>query len=220
MMRVLVFSTALILLYSAAACAQTGNGSGVLQTAGSPGAREQQQLEPGDRVRVWVWREESLSNEFTVTQEREIVLPRLGAWNVAGKQPDELRAELMEQYARYLREPSIDITFLRRIKVAGAVEKPGLYYAEPTMSAAEVVLLAGGPNRDGRRDRIELERSGMRTTLQLNDPAVMEANALRSGDALFVPERNWASRNTQVVATLASAAVGMATTLLVVALTR
>jgi protein involved in polysaccharide export with SLBB domain len=161
-------------------------------------ASDEVTLRPGDLIRVAVWREEDLSGEFPINERGIIVLPLLGERNVTGIPLDTLRDVLLEEYRKQLRNPSIQITPLRRVMVLGAVTKPGLQEVDPTITLAGAIALAGGPTPAGDMRRISVVRDG--TTLQ--NRAAMEAKLssidIRSGDQIFVGQRSWLERNSTV----------------------
>jgi protein involved in polysaccharide export with SLBB domain len=178
------------------------------------------QLEPGDIIRLRIWREETMSGEYRVDADGMVVFPRLGPWPVTGKDADVLKHELVEAYARYLRTPSIEVTFLRRINVGGAVQKPGVYHAEPTMTVRDVLLEAGGPTMTGRTDRVELIRDGTVIQARLRQDVPIVESPIRSGDQLYVPERSWLSRNTSAAVGIGSALLSFAATMIILAASR
>ncbi|MCC6927629.1 MAG: polysaccharide export protein [Gemmatimonadaceae bacterium] len=218
----------LMVAMSTAACAIRLPGSSSLSQrtsiGGGPGARTNEErlpyaagatqapLVPGDVIRIRVWREPELSGEFVVDRRGIVTLPRLGAMNVSALEPEQLREQLTDAYAPFLRDPSIEVTPLRRIRVLGAVRTPGLYSADPTMSVRDVLALAGGATPDGRDAEVRLDRGGrsMVIPLWLGGQEV----TLRSGDQLVVEQRAWLSRNVPLVAAIVSVGGGLAISLL------
>lgn len=172
-------------------------------------------LQPGDVVKLWVWREEEMTGEFPVPESGVIVFPKIGAWTVTGKSTETLKDELLAEYRRFLRNPSIEITFLRRVSILGAVREPGLYAVDATMSMASVLALAGGTTEHGRPDRVELFRDGERLVTQITQRTRVSDLPLRSGDQLYVPERTWLSRNSALVSAMLSGIVSVAIALIV-----
>src|SRR5579871_3940107 len=117
-------------------------------------------LRPGDHVVLKVSREPDLSGDFTIDDRGVAVLPRLGEVHVTDMTPDSVRRFVINSYSKYLVDPSIDVVMTRRIAVLGAVKNPGMFQADPTVTVADVIALAGGVTPDGRVDRIELLRDG------------------------------------------------------------
>jgi protein involved in polysaccharide export with SLBB domain len=161
-------------------------------------------LRPGDVVRLLVWREPAFSGEFPVDQNGQVMLPRLGAVTVTGVPTSELREQILTGLSRYLRNPSMDVMFLRRVAVYGAVSRAGLYPVDPTMTVLDALAMAGGARPDGRIDRIRLLREGEVIATIRTTGVRMEDLSIRSGDQLFVPEATWFRRNTAIVATVIS----------------
>ena len=166
-------------------------------------------LHPGDAIRLRIWQEPELSGEFTVDEEGDVVLPKIGRVNVNGVPPEVLEQQLIESYQKFLIHSSIEVRLLRRVQVLGAVREPGLYPVDATMTISDALALAGGTTSEGNPRRVELVRDGERIEGVLSVDMSLANAAIRSGDQLFVPERSWLSRNTGVMATGISAATGL-----------
>lgn len=191
-MRSLTFLLSLVLVLSPArAYAQVA-------TSGS-GASDAISLQPGDVVRIQIWREEDLSGDFLVDEEGIVTLPLLGNKRVVGIPMRALRDTLLEGYRAQLRNPSITVTPLRRINVLGEVQKPGLYPVDPTVSLAGAIALAGGATATGDLTRIRVIRGG--TVIQERASAASTLNTIdiRSGDQIIVDRRSWFERNSTFV---------------------
>ena len=185
-----------------------GGGVPPLAAQSAPtGALSPQMLRPGDVVRLSIWREPDFSGEFTVDRSGVVVFPRLGEIRVVDLGPAELEKTLQEQYRRYLINPSIEVTILRRVNVMGAVQRPGLYPVDPTVTIADVLALAGGSTAIGDPSRIRLIRDGETISTSLGGDTRIGESPIRSGDQIVVPERNWITRNAGVVAASISAVV-------------
>lgn len=156
-------------------------------------------LNPGDLVRVQIWREEDLSGEFLVDESGMVTLPLIGEKRVAGIPIRRLRTELLEAYRVHLRNASINITPLRRINVLGEVARPGLYPVDPTVSLAGVVALAGGATSTGDIRKIRIVRDGTVLMERAGAAETLNTLELRSGDQIFVDRRGWFDRNSTFV---------------------
>ena len=172
------------------------------------------QLQPGDAIKLRVWPESTFSGQFTVDERGQAVLPRIGQMRVTGLSADSLKRSIIGALSTYLRDPSIEVTLLRRVSVGGEVRTPNVYMVDPTMTVADVLALAGGPNPDGRRDRVEVHRHGQVVNRNVPRGALIGDAAVQSGDQLIVPQRSWASRNVGLVAGLASSLVFLAVSIL------
>jgi protein involved in polysaccharide export with SLBB domain len=197
-------TVAVAALPSAAQAQATGNG-----------AQPQDTLRPGDVIRLKIWREPDLSGDFTVAQNGDAQLPKIGAVPASMLTADSLTRYIRSSYETYLRNPTIEITLMRRITVTGAVRNPGLYPVDPTMTVGDAVALAGGATPDGRLDRVTLSRNGKRYNVALTADSRLSETPLASGDQLEVPLKSWLSRNASWVVSGGLAMAG-----LIVAVTR
>lgn len=152
-------------------------------------------VQPGDQVALRILREPEMSGSYQVDETGHVVLPRLGIVRVADQEAGSLRDSLRAAYARYLRDPSIEITVLRRIAVGGDVYKPGIYMVDLTATLRDAVAMAGGVTDQGNPDRIEILRDGRRYRVAEKDAASVATSELRSGDRVVVGRRSWFSRN-------------------------
>ncbi|HEY0809222.1 MAG TPA: polysaccharide biosynthesis/export family protein [Longimicrobiales bacterium] len=169
------------------------------QNSQPPGYARPDSLQVGDVLKLRIWREPDLSGEFMVPAGGVIVFPKIGPRKVTGQPTAELRDALIAEYQKYLRNPSIEITFLRRVNVLGAVRQPGVYSLDPTMTIAMAVAMAGGLTPDGNPDRVELQRDGQRLEARISQRTTIAELPIQSGDQLYVRERSWASRNSGVL---------------------
>jgi protein involved in polysaccharide export with SLBB domain len=162
-------------------------------------ARDTLPLRPGDLVRLRVWREPDLSGEFPVDEAGVAVLPGLGPLEVASAPAEQVKARIVQKLGAFLTHASVEVAFLRRVQVAGAVQKPGLYHVDPTMTISDALALAGGVLPSGRPDRVEIIREGQKLPGSVSGRIPISRSLIRSGDQLYVPERGWVSRNTATI---------------------
>lgn len=202
---------ALVVLFLSCASATsnypTPRTAGVVQPGLAP-------IQPGDLVRVRIWREPDLSGEFPVDETGSVVLPRLGSLRVTGQTAQSFRAKVVSAYEVFLSHSAVEVTLLRRLQVLGAVRNPGLYQLDPTMTVEDGLALAGGTTPDGNPNRMELIRHGERLPVRLSLRTPITGSSIRSGDQLYVPERSWASRNPGVIVGILSMATTTAVLLL------
>lgn len=172
------------------------------QTAGPDAGAAQVRdatVQPGDLIRLKVWREPDMTGDVLVDGSGDATLPRLGPIHVSGLAPDSLRRLIVTEYSRYLRDPAVEVTVLPRVTILGAVRNPGVQNVDPTLTVADALALAGGASPDGKQDNVELRRRGERVPVELRLDARLAETPVRSGDQLYVPQRSWMSRNVGVV---------------------
>lgn len=177
----------------------------------SAGAR---QLRPGDVVRLRIWREPDMSGEFTVDEAGVVVFPRVGEYSVLEDTPESLSERLQADYRRYLVNPSIEVTVLRRVRIMGAVNRPGLFPVDPTITVADALAMAGGATPLGDPDKLQVLRNGSRIDVDVSQDTRIADSPIQSGDQLWVPERSWFARNTGIVAAAITGAVTLLAVLL------
>lgn len=166
-------------------------------------------IRAGDVIRLSIWREPDMSGEFLVNEEGVVVFPRLGEMNVLGETPETLKAKLLEGYLRFLRNPSIEIVVLRRVRIMGSVHRPGLYTVDPTISIADALAMAGGATPQGNQKEITILREGEELRTVVTGNTIIAESPIRSGDVIFVPERGWIARNPGVVAALIGGSISL-----------
>lgn len=157
-------------------------------------------LEPGDVVQVAVWREKDLNCDCRVDEAGRLTLPLLGTSTVTGIPWDDLRDTLLSQYSRQLRNPSVVVTPMRRVQVLGEVFRPGIYLADPTVSLAGLVALAGGATPGGDLHRIRVVRAGQTIVQSTSVESLLLDAGVHSNDQVFVDRRAWIERNGAFVA--------------------
>ena len=160
----------------------------------------EQPLRPGDIIKLRVLREPDMTGEFPINEDGLAVLPRIGRTSVTGESPRQLEARLVKEYSRYLQQPAVEVTLLRRVQVLGAVRTPGLHPVDATMSVSDVLALAGGATTQGDPDRIDLIRGGQRIPVRLSVGTRIVDSPIQSGDQIYIPERSWLSRNSGILA--------------------
>jgi protein involved in polysaccharide export with SLBB domain len=174
---------------------------------GAPRAGADARIHPGDQVVVQIWREPDMSGAFTVDESGEVVLPRLGGVHATEMSAAELQDSVRAALGRYLRNPAIEVTLLRRIGVHGEVRNPDLYLLDLTMTLREVIAKAGGITDAGNPNRITIIRGGEQIELPSDRRAQFVTAELRSGDQIVVGRRSWIAMNPLAVISTGTALV-------------
>ncbi|MEM7306331.1 MAG: polysaccharide biosynthesis/export family protein [Planctomycetota bacterium] len=107
-------------------------------------------LGPHDVVRVVVYGhpEASTAGEGErVDLIGTIALPLIGEVTVGGLKPDEVRAELVELYSKYIEQPRVAVTVLsygaREFYLLGHVENPGPFTLNRSLTALQALSYGG-----------------------------------------------------------------------------
>jgi polysaccharide export outer membrane protein len=164
-------------------------------------------LQPGDVVRLSVSREEGMSGDYPVDETGHAALPLIGMRLVTNVPVDQARRDILAAYEEQLRNQTIQVVFLRRVRVLGEVNKPGLYHVDPTMTLGDAIALAGGPTPEASDD-VQIYRAGTEIHADITRPAMQQ---VESGDHIVVQDRGWWTRNARYV-------FGFATPLVVLAI--
>ena len=165
-------------------------------------------LAPGDAIQLAFWREPQLSGDYPIDETGTVVLPLLGARMVTRMSPAELKRTLLEEYSQQVRNQEVRVTFLRRVRILGAVKNPGLYRVDPTMAVGDALALAGGATTEGNLEDIRVVRNGREVHSHL-DINVQLLGQVRSGDQILVPGRGWWGRNSGYVVAATISALGV-----------
>ena len=182
----------LALLVNLAACASAPRGPAF---SGAPLPRSFG-LRAGDVMRVRVWREPDLSGDYIVDEYGKVSLPVLGPRVVLGESSESLQKKIQEAYSATLKEPSVQVTFLRRVAVQGDVRVPGLYPMDATMTVGDALAVAGGrlnPTTDGIS--LELWRDGTMLYGDVPTSVFIGQLDMKAGDELRAPPGSWSRRN-------------------------
>lgn len=167
-------------------------------------------VQPGDVVRVTVFRKPELSAEMEVGPDGTLTHPLYRQVHAAGATRAELEQRIRAFLTGYEADPAFVVEPLVRITVGGEVRQPGQAVVPPSFTAFQAVAQAGGQTPTGRLDRVLLYRGGTVRTLDLSHPESEGALLrVRSGDVLAVERRGTTFR--EILAPLASlVTVGLA----------
>lgn len=143
----------------------------------------------GDKLRVKVYNEDTISGEYEVDSTGNLSLQLLGSVRAAGLTLPEL-AGMIEHRLReegYMINPkvAIDVLNYRPFYVLGEVNRPGSYPYVAGMTVLNAIALAGGYTYRAKTWRFELIRgSGEETKIPVEAQAVV-----LPGDIIKVNER-------------------------------
>jgi polysaccharide export outer membrane protein len=156
-------------------------------------------LNPGDLIRLSVWKEDSLTREAMVQPDGNVSFPLAGQVPAAGRTAAELEAEVTDRIARYIAAPAVTIELLEakgnRVYVLGEVNNPGQFQLDRPTSVVQAIALAGGLTAFAGRGDIRLLRreEGAERSIRLDFDALADGEVpeggleLRAGDTIIVP---------------------------------
>jgi len=146
-------------------------------------------LAGGDRLRVIVFGQDSLSNSYSVDGAGRIAMPLIGLVEAQGRTTYSLARQIEDRLrAGYLREPkvSVEVEQYRPFFVLGEVTTSGQFPFVNNMTVQTAVAIAGGYAPRANRTYAELTRH---TPEGLVTVAVPITTPVRPGDTIVIKER-------------------------------
>lgn len=169
--------------------------SSQLPSAALAAEKTENQLRAGDTVGVVVEGHDALNASPVVTNDGFVVLPLVGTLHVAGKDTNEVHAELTRALSRSIENPRVSVVLVARrvqVSVLGEVESPGKYEADIRDGIPAALALAGGLTEFAHEDSIYVVRRTFpkRIRFRLDDLTRGGNSAtlfvLRDGDLILV----------------------------------
>jgi polysaccharide export outer membrane protein len=148
-------------------------------------------LEPGDSIRIQVWRKPEFSGDYLVGPDGTITHPLYRAVRVAGIPLAAAEANIRRFLSEYDQNPQFVMEPLIRVSVSGEVPRPAVFALNPRTTLAEAIARAGGTTQYGKRDRVRIFRTegSVRGEMffDLTNPVDPVAqSSVRSGDQIVV----------------------------------
>ncbi|MCF3639493.1 polysaccharide export protein [Rhizobium sp. TRM95111] len=146
-------------------------------------------LDSGDRLRITVFEQASLSNTYSVDQAGYIAFPLIGAVPARGQTIQELESIVAGKLRQgYLRDPdvSIEVDRYRSVFIMGEVGQAGQYSYVAGMTVQNAIASAGGFSPRANQANVDVTRkiNGKIITgrVSISDP-------IMAGDTIYVRER-------------------------------
>jgi polysaccharide export outer membrane protein len=155
-----------------------------------------------DSLSIRVWKNPELSAEATVRPDGTITMPLIGDLHADGLTPSQLKAEVVRQLAKFVRDEGAAVTIAvtgvnsYSFTVSGNVTTPGVFSSKKYVTVLEAMQLAGGPNRfaSPKETRVlRRSRGGKVRTIPINYSAIIDGTqpqanlVLLPGDQIYVP---------------------------------
>ncbi len=153
----------------------------------------------GDVLAIQVWREPSLSGQFTVRPDGKITFPLLNDIKTEGLTPLELKAALEKRLSKFISSPVVTVGVQevnsKNIYVLGKVNTPGKYPLTTETTVLQAIAEAGGLAEWAEGDDIVILRkeNGSQKKIEFDYDDVsqgkhLEQNiTLKPGDTIVVP---------------------------------
>ena len=151
---------------------------------------ESQSLQPGDQLRITVWRKAEMSCDCTVAGNGTLLHPLYREVQVTGIPLTSVEERLRAFLTRYEQNPQFVIQPLVKIVVAGEVRVPNIYSVPPETTIAQSIAIASGPTDRGELRTVKVVRDRQEIRMDLtrpdSDAALLQ---IRSGDQIIVGRR-------------------------------
>ena len=119
-------------------------------------------LNPGDKMEITVWQEESLKQEVVVLPDGTISFPLVGHVAAAGKTTGELVKLLQERLNKFIPDSEINIRLLAAegnlIYVTGEVKNPGKFEIKGPTDIMQALSMAGGLTAFAKKNNLSAQQ--------------------------------------------------------------
>jgi polysaccharide export outer membrane protein len=146
-------------------------------------------LDSGDKLRILVFGQDTLSNNYTVDAQGRVNMPLIGAVPARGTTTSQLSAAVASRLGEnFIRDPSVavEVETYRPFFVLGEVVFPGQYPYVPNMTVENAVAIAGGFTPRAAKDTATVTRQVEGAAARYDLPMRMP---VRPGDTIKVSER-------------------------------
>jgi polysaccharide biosynthesis/export protein len=146
-------------------------------------------LDAGDKLRVVVFDQPTLSNTYAVDDAGNISMPLIGDVRARGLTTQDLQVSITSQLsAGFLRSPSISVQVdtYRPFFILGEVGNPGQYPYVAGLTARNAIAIGGGFTPRAVQDMVRVSRNYDGTIVEARVPI---DHPIRPGDTIYVLER-------------------------------
>jgi protein involved in polysaccharide export with SLBB domain len=169
-----------------AACDNPVQMAGLDNTPQTPQAPR---LQSGDKLRITVFGEPSLSGEYEIDPGGNVSLPLAGTLQAAGLTKGEMEQVLAKKFkSEYLRNPkvTVDIASFHPFYVLGEISHPGEFPYRGGLNVISAIAIAGGETYRASKSRVMIQHLG---ELDFKEYPLSPAIPVLPGDTIKLPER-------------------------------
>ncbi|MBX9663148.1 polysaccharide biosynthesis/export family protein [Novosphingobium sp.] len=163
-----------------------------ISTADVAAGLESYHLGAGDRVRVTVFNEPTLTGEYNITPGGALAFPLIGVVAAGGRTIDAVQQELTAKLAEgYVNDPRVSVEVLnyRPFYILGEVNRPGEYSYASGMTVEQAIARAGGFTYRANEKTVFLRRQTGKAesavSLRSAQVAVLPGDTIRIGERYF-----------------------------------
>ena len=153
-------------------------------------------LGPGDKIKIDIFGNDSLSFETYISREGNILIPDVGEVNIIGIKFSEAVNLIKNKISSSIigAEASITLSELRSINIfiLGEAFQPGLYTMSGLTNVSNALFVSGGVNKQGSLRNIQIKRDNkLLTNYDFYDfllrGSLSSDIKLQDGDIIFIP---------------------------------
>jgi polysaccharide export outer membrane protein len=146
-------------------------------------------LQSGEKIRITVYGEPSLSGDYQIDPSGFVSLPLAGPLKAEGLTQGELEQALAKKFrSEYLKNPKVTVTIteFRPFYIIGEIEKPGAYPYTSGLNVLSAIAIAGGTTYRASKSSILIQHPG---ESGLREYPLTAAVPILPGDIIKIPQR-------------------------------
>jgi polysaccharide export outer membrane protein len=159
------------------------------QKAMAAAATASPRLQAGEKIRITVYGETSLSGDYQIDPSGFVSLPLAGTVQAAGLTQAELEQALAKKFrTEYLKNPKVTVTVaeFKPFYILGEIEKPGAYPYTSGLNALSAIAIAGGTTYRASKSSILIQHPG---ESGLREYPLAASIPILPGDIIRIPQR-------------------------------
>ena len=164
---------------------EIGAGTGSLS-----GASVASTLQAGEKIKITVYGEESLTGDYDINPSGYVAMPLIGAIRAAGRSQSEFAKDIANRYQRggFLQDPHVSVAVVqfKPFYVLGEATTPGEYPFRSGLNVHTAVAMAGGFTYRASRKYVLIRHTGEEVWKEYS---LAEPVPIAPGDLIRVPER-------------------------------
>jgi protein involved in polysaccharide export with SLBB domain len=166
MVRGLSFSVLLATALLVSGCGTPGDHGPATQAeiqAAAASATAVPRFQGGEKIRITVYGEPTLSGDYDIDPSGVVSLPLAGTVRAVGLTQPEFETELAKKFnSEYLKNPKVTVTILqfRPFYIVGEITKAGEFPFKPGLNILTAMALAGGGTYRANRNYVLIQHVG------------------------------------------------------------
>src|SRR5712691_692135 len=146
-------------------------------------------LQAGEKIRVTVYGEASLSGDYQIDPSGYLSLPLAGTVKAVGLTQAELERALAKKFrSEYLLNPKVTVSIVefRPFYIVGEIQKPGAYPYTSGLNILSAIAVAGGTTYRASTSTVEIQHAG---ESEMREYSLAALVPVLPGDIIRIPQR-------------------------------